>query len=306
MLKAFKSIRRTSCYATALLLPLWLAGCHSGILDPKGYIAAQQKELFLISVLLMLIVVLPVFALTAFIAIRYRASNKKAEYDPSFNHSNKLEAIWWTIPCVIIAILAVITWIYTHRLDPYKSLGKNEIGQYAKKKPVIIQVVALEWKWLFIYPQQNIASVNFVEFPVNRPVEFHITADAPMNSFQIPRLGGQIYAMNGMRTRLHLFATAKGIYRGQSVNISGNGFSDMHFKAKVSSEKAYKQWLKHIKQMPNKLMLDTTYQNLAKASVLKKPQYYGAVENQLFTKIIKTFLTPNMHAVNKSEMGVQL
>ena len=186
---------------------LALSGCKLVILDPKGAIAAAEKSILLDAVALMLLVVVPVIVMSALFAWRYRAKNQRATYTPSWAQSHLLEAICWGIPCVIIIILAILTWISTHKLDPYRPL------QHAKK-PLVIQAVALNWKWLFIYPEQHIATVNLVQFPVDRPVEFLVTADAPMNSFAIPQLAGQIYAMSGMRTRLHLIANAVGDYRG--------------------------------------------------------------------------------------------
>jgi cytochrome o ubiquinol oxidase subunit 2 len=261
-----------------------LSSCKIAIFDTRGIIASQEKELIIIATLLMLIVVIPVFILTFIFAWKYRASNTSAKYTPEWAHNAVLEAIWWTIPCIIIAILATITWISSHNLDPYKPLN-------VKTKPIIIEVIALDWKWLFIYPEQSIATVNYVQFPVNVPINFRITADAPMNSFWIPQLGGQIYSMAGMQTKLHLIADTLGDYNGISANFSGPGFSGMKFIARVSSENDFKQWLKSVKKLSNHLTLET-YNKLAKPSENNPIQYYSSVQDDLYNSIIMKFMMP--------------
>lgn len=160
-----------------------LSGCDMVLFQPKGSIAAEQIRLIIIAIILMLIIVVPVIIMTIVFAWRYRASNQKATYAPKWDHNSKLEIVWWTIPCIIIAILAWITWVTSHSLDPYKPLD-------SKVKPVTIQAVSLDWKWLFIYPEQHIATVNYLEIPEKTPINFQISADAPMNSLWIPALGG--------------------------------------------------------------------------------------------------------------------
>ena len=193
------------------------------VLNPVGEIAAQEKSLISTAVLLMLIVVVPVIIMVFLFAWKYRASSTKAKYTPNWAHNTWLEIVWWGIPSSIIIALATITWITTHKLDPYRPLD-------SKEKPVEIQVVALDWKWLFFYPEYNIATVNHIQIPVGRPINFRITADAPMNSFMIPQLGGQIYAMQGMETKIHLIAEKPGEFDGYSSNYSGHGLSGMNFK----------------------------------------------------------------------------
>src|SRR5580704_9505452 len=187
-------------------------------LNPKGMIAAQEINIMMISLVLMLLIVVPVIILSFVFAWRYRESNTSANYQPEWAHSVKLEIIWWTIPIIIVGILAWITFKTSHSLDPFKPIAVNN------KKTMTIQVLALQWKWLFIYPEQNIATVNYVQFPANVPVKFEITSNGPMNSFLIPELGGQIYAMAGMKTQLHLVADKPGNYSGFSSNFSGEGF----------------------------------------------------------------------------------
>lgn len=164
------------------------------VLEPKGMIGKEESDLIITSSLLMLIVVIPVLILTWVFAWKYRESNKKSRHDPNWEHNHIAECCWWGVPCVIIVVLAILTWESSHRLNPFKPIDTGV-------KPIEIQAVALDWKWLFIYPEQGIATVNFVQFPEKTPINFEITADAPMNSFWIPQLGGQIYAMPAMRLK---------------------------------------------------------------------------------------------------------
>jgi cytochrome o ubiquinol oxidase subunit II len=265
-------------------LMLLLSGCEMAVLDPKGFVASEEKRLIIIATLLMLIVVIPVIVLTVVFAWKYRATNTKAIYTPNWEHNTLLEVIWWAIPCVIIVILATITWITSHKLDPYKPLD-------VKAKPITIEVVALDWKWLFIYPEQNIATVNFIQFPDHVPINFKITADAPMNSFWIPHLGGQIYAMAGMQTKLHLIADERGEYAGLSSNYSGAGFSWMKFTAKVGSEDEFNQWVDSVKHSPNRLT-NEEYDQLAKPSENNSVKEYSFVEPGLYNGIIMKFMVP--------------
>lgn len=183
-----------------------LGGCNMEILSPKGDIGAQEKTLLFTATGLMLLVVIPVIIMILTFAWKYRASNTKADYQPKWAHSTAIEVVVWTVPCIIVAILAVITWRSTHALDPYKPL-------VSEHKPVTIEVVSLDWKWLFIYPEYDIATVNEIAFPVDVPVNFRITSASVMNSFFIPQLGSQIYSMAGMETKLHLNARARHLRR---------------------------------------------------------------------------------------------
>lgn len=261
-----------------------------GVLNPAGTIASDEKLLLVTAVGLMLFVVVPVIILNFWFAWKYRASNTKAKYSPEFSHSTILEVIWWTIPIIIIGILAVITWISSHRYDPYRPLN-------VKTKPIVIQVIALDWKWLFIYPQQNIASVNFVQFPINVPVQFLITADAPMNSFQIPELAGQIYAMPGMRTELNLMGTQTGDFPGMSTNYSGVGFAGMTFTARVSSQADFDAWVKKTQKSQQKLTPDS-YHQLALPSENNPQAFYSPVSKDLFNNVIMSFMMPMPQKVN--------
>lgn len=276
--------RHTVFILLSLAATLLLSGCSQlAILNPKGTIAVDEKHLLIIAVLLMLIVVIPVIVLTLAIAWKYRASNTKAKYEPEWAHSTALEVVWWSIPCVIILILGIITWVSSHALDPYKRLDST--------KPLTIQAISLNWKWLFIYPEQHIATVNYVQLPVNRPVEFLITSDAPMNSFAIPQLAGQIYAMAGMQTKLNLIANEVGDYKGLSTNYSGGGFSDMGFAVRASSQEEFDKWVKSAKQAPQKLTMDA-YNKLIDPSTNNPVEYYSNVANNLFNDVIMKYMMP--------------
>ena len=274
-------------------LTLLLSSCKMALLDPKGIIAASEKELMIDATVLMLIVVIPVILITFWFAWRYRASNKKATYRPNDHHSTAIEIVCWTIPIIIIAILGTMTWISSHKLDPYKKIDM-------KGKVITVQAVALNWKWLFIYPGKHIATINYVQIPVNHQIQFQITSDAPMNSFAIPRLAGQIYAMGGMRTKLHLVGNEVGVYRGLSTNFSGGGFADMHFKVHVTSEKDYQAWVRKTQRAPTKLTV-AEYSKLMKNSTNNPVQYFSGVTDGLFSMVINKYLKPNVKGMKTAE-----
>ncbi len=256
------------------------------VLDPKGMIALAEKNLLITATLLMMIVIIPVFIMLFAFAWRYRAGNTKAKYTPEFTHSVPLEFVWWTIPIIIITILGVITWKSTHDLDPYRPL----VGDV---KPMKIQVVALDWKWLFIYPDQNIATVNVVAIPVDVPIRFEITADAPMNSFWIPALGGQIYAMAGMNTKLNLIANEVGDYPGSSANFSGAGFSGMKFVTQARTQVEFDEWVISVKESP-RVLTQAEYDILALPSENNPIALYSTAIEGLFESIIMKFMAPRM------------
>ncbi len=240
----------------------WFLGrSNIAVLNPQGLIAHQQRDLIIIGTALSLLVVVP-----------------------DWDHNRKLEFLWWAIPFAIILVLSVITWKSSHELDPYKALEST-------KKPVTIQVVALQWKWLFIYPEQNIASVNYVQFPEGTPVNFEITSDAPMNSFWIPQLGGQVYAMAGMKTRLHLMADKTGSYNGSSANLSGAGFSGMRFVAESTSGADFDQWVKLVKQSPKPLN-QAEYDQLAQPSQNHPVAAYSPPAVGLYDEIVMKYMMP--------------
>jgi cytochrome o ubiquinol oxidase subunit II len=253
------------------------------VFDPKGLIATEERGLIIHAVLLMLIVVVPVFILAFSIAWRYRAGSTKAVYTPDWENSPMEELVWWAVPLEIILVLGALTWSSTHQLDPSKPLAVSGT-------PLVVEVVALDWKWLFIYPELGIASVNELDFPVNRPVTFYITADAPMNSFWIPQLGGQIYAMSGMVTQLHLVANNVGTYNGASANYSGDGFADMKFAANAVTEDEFNAWVAGVKHS-NQILDAATYRLLARPSTTT-PQTYASVADNLYNSIVMQFMQP--------------
>ncbi|MBI5798553.1 MAG: ubiquinol oxidase subunit II [Candidatus Yonathbacteria bacterium] len=285
-------MRKAICVASvvailgvASFLAIYVGNHNMGVFNPKGVIALVEMNLIVKTTLLMFIVVVPVFVLLAVFAWRYRESGT-SKYHPDWHSNSVLEIIWWTIPIIIIAIIARMTWVSSHELDPYKPLDSNI-------PPITIQVVALDWKWLFIYPEQNIATVNFVQFPVGIPVNFRITGDAPMNSFWIPQLAGQIYAMAGMDTKLHIIANEAGEYKGVSANYSGFGFSGMKFVAKASTQEEFDQWVAQVRQSPIALSQDE-YNELAKKSRNNPVAFYSSAENGLYGKIIMKYMMPKM------------
>lgn len=255
------------------------------VLEPRGTIGEQQRNLILFALGLSLIVVIPVYVMLFSFAWRYREGNKKrAKYSPELAGSRLAEAIWWLIPGILITILSVAAWNSSHALDPYRPLNSSA-------KPLKIQVVALQWKWLFIYPDQHVASVNWFEFPVNTPLNFEVTADAPMNSFWIPQLGGQIYAMPGMSTQLHLAADKVGDYHGSSANISGDGFARMTFTARADSQAAFGAWVKRAGHSPERLNW-AAYQALAKPGI-SPVVYYSSPQTDLYDLIVMKYVVPS-------------
>lgn len=260
---------------------LFLSGCKTALMDPKGAVGLQEKSLILTAMWLMLIVVIPVIVLTVVFAWKYRASNEKAKFRPDWAHSNKVEAVVWGIPCLIIVVLGVITWKTSHTLDPYRPLE-------AKAKPITIEAVSLDWKWLFIYPDQHIATVNQVVFPANVPVNFKITSGTVMDAFFIPQLGTQIYSMAGMQTRVSLIANEPGTYDGMSANFSGDGFAHMNFKAIAGSQAQFEDWVSKVKSSPEALDA-TRYEQLAKPSEDDPVQYFSTVKDHLFDDIIAKY-----------------
>jgi cytochrome o ubiquinol oxidase subunit 2 len=261
---------------------------HTGVavLDPKGPIALKERNLLYLVLALSLFVVIPVYTAAIVFSIRYREGNKKEHhYSPDWDHSRMIETIWWLGPTILIGILSVITWQSTHALTPSKPLVSTN-------PTMTIQVVALDWKWLFIYPQQQVASVNYVTFPMQTPIDFEITADAPMNSFWIPQLGGQIYAMAGMTTNLNLMASVQGNFRGVSANISGVGFSGMTFTAHSSSAAAFNAWVASVRNGHQDLT-QSVYNKLAGPSQNNPVTTYGVVENDLLNSILLKYDEPS-------------
>jgi cytochrome o ubiquinol oxidase subunit II len=283
--KAFKVTFIILICVAGIALLAWYAATHDvAVMNPTGMIGVRERDLIVTASALMLIVVIPVFILTWAFAWKYREGNDKAKHSPDWGHSYIAEYCWWGVPFIIIVILAVITWRSSHELNPFKPIENG-------KRPLQIQAVALEWKWLFIYPEYGIATVNYLEFPEKTPLNFEITAEAPMNSLWIPKLGGQIYAMPGMRTQLHLIANEVGEYRGSSANLSGTGFAGMAFKARSSTERDFTQWVDKVRAggIP---FGKSEYQELVVPSENVRPEYYRLEQGDLFERIIRKYHVP--------------
>jgi cytochrome o ubiquinol oxidase subunit 2 len=282
--KQMSKLRNTRVLPGVVALPLLLAlaGCNTQLLTPQGAIGVQEKNLILIAMGLMLLVVIPVIILTLVFAWRYRAGNSKATYLPTWAHSTRVEVVVWAIPCVIVGILALLIQDSTHALDPYKPIE-------SKVAPLRVQVVALNWKWLFIYPDLGVASVNQLHMPVDTPVEFTLTADSLMNSFFIPRLGSQVYAMAGMQTKLHLIANSAGVYDGRSAAYSGAGFSDMHFDTVAESRAQFDRWLLDTRAAGKTLDL-ATYGKLAAPGNGAPVSVYAGVVPGLFDRVVNQYM----------------
>lgn len=272
------------CTIILLVLIFTFSGKQYSVLQPAGLIAQKQQTLLVITVLLSLIVVIPVFFMTFYFAYKYRESNDKSVYKPDFDHSKIAETIWWGVPTILIIILSVVTFRSSHDLDPFKPLE-------ASAQPLKIQVVAMQWKWLFIYPDYQIATVNYVQIPEDVPINFEITSDAPMNSFWVPQLGGQVYAMSGMTTKLHLIAEQAGTYKGSSANISGQGFSNMRFSVNAIAAGSFNEWVNDV-QRESQSLDKNTYDELAKPAIFKVNNQFALKEDQLFSQIIRKYM-PN-------------
>lgn len=265
-------------------LEVWHFGEEIDVLFPAGSIAEKQRNLLLVIQAIMLLVIIPVYVFTFIFSWKYRVQNKKGKYEPDLIDSTFAEILWWGIPLVLTIVISVLTWVRTQELDPYKPIESD-------KKPITIQVVALQWKWLFLYPEEKIASLNFVQFPEHTPIRFEITADAPMNSFWIPDLGGQIYAMPNMKTNLNLIADETGDFRGSSANISGDGFADMHFIARASSEKDFQEWVKSAQGSGSTLSLNE-YKQLALPSKKNPVETFQLKDDTLFQQIMMKYMHP--------------
>ena len=264
----------------SLMLPV-LGGCDYLLFDPKGPIAAEQMNLIILSFLVMMIVVVPVILMTIFFSVKYRANNDKADYEPNWEHSNKIELVVWTVPLIIIIVLGIITYKTSFSLDPRQPLESD-------KQVMRVQVVALDWKWLFIYPEQEIATVNELAIPVDTPIEFLITSDTVMNSFFVPQLGSMIYAMAGMENQLYLKADEEGTFRSLSANYSGFGFSGMKFDTKSLNEQDFNAWVNEVKSSPNTLTKEA-YETLSIKTKDHPIEKYSSVNPLMFNRIIERY-----------------
>ena len=249
--------------AVVLIAAATLSGCTEGVLDPKGPIAAADRQILLNSLGIMLAIVIPVILATLGVAFWFRASNERARYRPNFAYSGRLELLVWSIPAMTVFLVGGVAWVGSHDVSPRKPIASTV-------KPLRVQVASLDWKWLFIYPDQGVASVNRLTIPVGTPISLELTSSGVMNSFFVPQLGSQIYTMAGMITRLHLQADHPGTYRGFSAQFSGDGFSDMHFDADAMPDEKFAQWLDTARSAGLELDVNT-YADLAKPSTAVPP-----------------------------------
>jgi cytochrome o ubiquinol oxidase subunit 2 len=272
-----------ACLGLTACLAL-LSGCglaQAPMLDPKGPITLLERDLLFTAFGLMLIVVIPVFLMAAVFVWFYRPVSKHDVYKPDWGYSVWMDALVWLVPAAIVIVIGTIVWDYTHRLDPYRPIASDQ-------PPLEVQAVAQDWKWLFLYPEQNIATVNELVFPSERPLSLRITSDTVMNSLLIPALGGQIYAMAGMESRLHLLADAPGQFRGRNMQYSGSGFANQFFEAHAMSDQDFEAWVAKVRQSSDRLD-NAAYEELAKPSELHPVTYYAGFEPDLFASIIAKY-----------------
>jgi cytochrome o ubiquinol oxidase subunit 2 len=276
---------RRAVLALALICAALVGGCSEGVLDPKGPIASADLQILLNSLGIMLAIVIPTILATLGVAYWFRSSNKRARYLPDFTYSGRLEMLVWSIPAMTVLLVGGVAWIGSHDLDPRKPIVSTA-------KTVRVQVVSLDWKWLFIYPEQGVASVNQLTIPVGTPVTFELTSSGVMNSFWVPQLGSQIYTMAGMITRLHLQADRPGTYRGLSAQFSGEGFADMRFTVAAVPAENFARWVDETRSTGPELDAQT-YADLAKPSRAVAPFTYRTVTSDLFDKILLSEMRPD-------------
>ena len=260
-----------------------LTGCDQlPVLNPKGPIGDSERLLIITTFSLMLIVVIPVFVMAFWFSRKYRAANTEATYAPKWAYSAKIDWVIWLVPITIVIVLAYFTWTSTFRLDPYKPIASAHA-------PIAIEVVSLDWKWLFIYPEQDIAVVNQLVFPVNVPLSFRLTSDSVMTSFFIPQLGSQMYAMAGMQTRLNLMANEPGVYTGHNQEFSGRGYADMHFKAIATTSEEFHAWVEKVRQSPDILDADR-FGQLRQPTTGSPVTFFSSVQPGLFKQIVSKYM----------------
>jgi len=283
--------------AKFLLLPLlvFLGGCSVKsfpLIDPAGPVGHEELHLITVAFVIMLIPVVPVIFMAFWFAWHYRASNERATYKPQWAYSTKIELIIWLVPFLIVFGLSVLSWKTTHQLNPYNRLAVAKTAATsadAAAKPVDVDVIALNWKWLFIYPKEHIATLNQLVVPTGAPIDMHLTSDTVMTAFFIPRLGTQIYAMAGMRTKLHLMADRTGTFLGENIQISGTGYSKMHFDVIAKSGRDYRAWIAKVRRSPHTLDV-ATYRKLERPSLDNPVTYYSSVAPEtLFTDVIDKY-----------------
>lgn len=286
-----------------LLGYLLVRDAHFDVLQPMGSIAKQQRDLLVFVLILAAVVVIPVFTLLGIFAWKYREGRKDAKkrHEPEMRDNAWLEVVWWGIPILIICVLAVVTWQTSHSLDPYRKIESN-------KQAIKVQVVAMQWKWLFIYPELGVATLNQLPVPVGTPVHFTLTADAPMSAFWVPTLGSQIYNMNGMSSQLNLIADHTGDFPGYTTNINGEGYARMKFMVHARSDADFKAWVK--KAQGSKDMMDqAAYDKLAKPETITEEREYMLMDRGLYDWVVQKYMPEHtgtshdmQHEMNGGEM----
>lgn len=285
--------------AAGIVGVFWLVmrGHPIPVLQTHGTIADQERDLLYITMGLSVIVVVPVFFLLFFILIKYRAGNKKAKYQPEYK--NKwVEFIWWGIPGLIILVLSIITYISTHALDPYQALPGDSTLE--------VQVISLDYKWLFIYPEQQTATLNYLNIPANEPVHLDLTSDAPMNSFWVPALAGQIYTMPGMSTQLSFSADDTGTYNGSNANISGDGFARMRFKVNAMSQSDFNAWALKAASSSDRLSYDSYKKDLHPTHLDTSTKTYMLMDQNLYNEVMNSYMSDGSGSASKASSSTDM
>lgn len=274
-------------------LALLLGGCNMVVMNPSGDVALQQRDLVIFSTALMLLIVLPVIGLVGLFAWKYRASNETTDYDPDWDHSSQLELLIWAAPLLIVICLGAVTWTGTHLLDPYRPIARIAAGKplVANVKPLEVEVIALDWKWMFVYPEYGFATVNELAAPVDRPIHFRITSSSVMNAFYIPTLAGMIYAMPSMETQLNAVINKPGDYAGFSSNYSGAGFSDMRFRFHGLSDADFNAWVARNKAAGGNLTR-AAYLKLEKPSEKVPVMRFASVDPTIYNAVVNQCIRP--------------
>jgi cytochrome o ubiquinol oxidase subunit 2 len=284
LLQRLRSTGARAGRCAAVIAPIGLAACQPAVLDPQGFIGLSERTILIDSLAIMLAIVVPTIAATLAFAWWFRASNARATYLPDFEYSGRIELIVWSIPLLTVILLGGVAWIGSHDLDPARPLPPSTA-------PLEVQVVSLDWKWLFIYPDQRIASVNQLVVPAGVPIHFSLTSASVMSAFFIPQLGSMIYAMNGMRTQLNLQADQPGTFHGLASHYSGDGFSDMHFDVRAMPPDQFAAWIESTRNSGSTLD-SASYVALERQSINTSPVTFGAADPTLFRQIVTQQLPP--------------
>jgi cytochrome o ubiquinol oxidase subunit 2 len=282
--RRFRSAGAAAVRCATVIAPIMLTGCQAAVLDPKGVIGLADRTILIDSLAIMLAIVIPTIIATFGFAWWFRASNTRAIYLPDFEYSGRIEMIVWAIPLLVILLLGGVAWIGSHELDPAQPIASDT-------PPLEVEVVSLDWKWLFIYPTEGVAAVNQLVIPANVPVHFTLTSASVMNAFFVPQLGSMIYTMNGMTTQLNLRADEAGTFHGLSSHYSGDGFSDMHFDVRAVPRAQYAAWLDATRKSGPTLDA-ASYTSLAKQSIATTPFTFHAIDSDLFDRIVAQKIPP--------------